>query len=209
MEVAYAFSLLQKRVGWVDGKLVGPAASVDTFRGKVTCADTACSSGGSNAAQSPVPDEGEGESLALLATACSDAHVRVLDLAVIAAVQPGDAQGAKAASAPLLEFVLADEGTAAAADPGMPGWHISSVAQAAHDRDLVALSPDATLLAAVGPDRRIVVVPADGSEGGQRLALAGHSGRVRVLRWLGCGRLLSAGEDGIGRVWQAGPTSSV
>lgn len=193
-------------MGWVDGKLVGPAASVDTFRGKVTCADAACGGGSNNATSRALADSGD--SLALLATACSDAHVRVLDLAAIAAVQPGHMQGAKAASAPLLEFLLAEEGAAAAADPGMPGWHTSSVAQAAHDNDLVALSPDGPLLAAVGPDRRIVVLPADGSEGGQRLALAGHSGRVRVLRWLGRGRLLSAGEDGVGRVWQAGPAGS-
>ncbi|KAL4853611.1 putative WD repeat-containing protein [Chlorella vulgaris] len=184
------WDVLEQREGWVDGKLVGPAASIDNFRGKVTSLDTCC---------------GCGELASLLAAACSDGSMRVVDLDAVAAVAPGNTVGAKAASAPLLEILLPD-GVAVENGVMMPGWQSSTISQLAHDRNLVALSPDGGLLAAVGPDRRILVMEAEGvSQAQAALALVGHVGLVRVLRWLGCGqRLLSAGEDGVVRVWQAG-----
>ena len=220
---------LQRRQGWVDGKLVGPVASLDDFRGKVTSVDSCCCSpaggvadgktcaagstsrAGSQAAGPAAaawagPQPGScGESLALLAAACSDGTVRVVDLASLVSVPAEDKLAAAAAGAPLLEMTLPEAGGASGGD-GV-GWHASAVQQASNDRNLVALAPDGSLLAVVGPDCRIHVLDVEGGgQAQQALALAAHSRGVRALRWLGCGlRLLSAGEDGVARIWQAAP----
>ncbi|KAL4436870.1 hypothetical protein ABPG75_004009 [Micractinium tetrahymenae] len=224
------WDVVQRRHGWLDGKLVGPAGTLDTFRGKVTSADSClpgvtCSgdkSGGDNthgssssngahpaaaagAAGCPLPADLPG---ALLAAACSDGSVKLFDLAAM--VDTALAQlgvPSKAAVAPLLELALPDApASSAGASPAggrgpAPGWGASAMQAVAHGADLCALAPDGQLLAAAGPDRRVLVVGTEGGE--QQLALAGHQGAVRALRWLGPGRLLSAGEDGVARVWDA------
>lgn len=218
--------VVQRQHGWLDGKLVGPAGTLDTFHGKVTCTDSClpgaaadgvngtcgsgtCGSGsssrthpgphpvGARATGGPPPADLPG---AMLAAACGDGSVKLFDLEAM--VDTALAQlgvPSKAAAAPLLELALPD-GPASWQGPA-PGWGASAMRAAAHGGNLCAMSPDGLLLAAAGPDRRILVVGAEGGE--QQLALAGHRGAVRALRWLGPGRLLSAGEDGVARVWDA------
>lgn len=213
---------MQRRHGWLDGKLVGPAGTLDTFRGKVTCADSclpglAVGGGGSQVcggcgdsmqalavaagAAGAGPTGGTSPAdlpAALLAAACSDGSVKLLDLAAIVGTALARlGVPSKAATAPLLELALSD--APSNWQGPTPGWGASAMQAATHGGDFCALSPDGQLLAAAGPDRRILVVGTEG--GGQQLALAGHRGALRALRWLAPGRLLSAGEDGTARVW--------
>jgi WD40 repeat protein len=208
------WDVVQRRWGWVDGKLCGPVAALDGFRGKVTSADSCCPSalaeaiGGSPAAWEVAPGADEdGAAAALLAAACTDGSVRVYDLAALAAA-PAGGPASKAAAAPLLELLLPD---AAQAGAELPAWSALSMQAAAHERNLASLSPDGRLLAAVGPDRRILVHELESGSEQQPLALtapdwraSGMSavgGAIRVLRWLAPDRLLSAGEDGRARIW--------
>ena len=212
------WDVVQRRRGWVDGKLCGPVAALDGFRGKVTNADSCCPSAlaGANCgspaaweAAAPGADE-DGAAAALLAAACTDGSVRVYDLAALAATPVGG-PASKAAAAPLLELLLPD---AAQAGAELPAWSALSMQAAAHERNLASLFPDGRLLAAVGPDRRIIVHKLESGSEQQPLALtapdcsaSGTSavgGAIRVLRWLCPDRLLSAGEDGTARIWDVG-----
>lgn len=198
----------------VDGKLEAPLATLDCFQGKVCSVDSWPAAGGSGSGSHPgtgpaapaaagkeEAKEGTGDEEALLAAACSDGSVRLFDLAaVVAANASGPAASSKAtrkaAEAPLLEVTLPDGGSAGGP---VPDWGSLVLQAAAHDRNLVALSPDGRLLAAAGPDRRILLLDAEG--GGQRASLAGHGATLRALRWLGPVTLLTAGDDGTARVW--------
>ena len=209
------WDVVQRQRGWVDGKLCGPVAALDGFRGKVTSADSCCPSalaeaiGGSPAAWGVAPGADEdGAAAALLAAARTDGSVRVYDLAALAAA-PAGGPASKAAAAPLLELLLPD---AAQAGADLPTWSALSMQAAAHERNLASLSPDGRLLAAVGPERRIIVHELESGGERQPLALtapdcsassgtAAVGGAIRVLRWLGPDRLLSAGEDGRARIW--------
>lgn len=218
------WDVMQRRRGWVDGKLCGPVAALDGFRGKLTSADSCCpgalaQASGCNAAAWEEAAAGAGEdgaAAALLAAACTDGSVRVYDLAALAAAPEAGGPASKAAATPLLELLLPD----AAQQPGgeVPAWSALSMQAAAYERNLVCLSPDGRLLAAVGPDRRIIVHELEGSSSSgeqQPLALTAPDcsasggndsrravgGAIRVMRWLAPGRLLSAGEDGKARIW--------
>ncbi|PRW57681.1 alpha subunit [Chlorella sorokiniana] len=116
-----------RKHGWVDGKLCGPVASLDYFRGKVVAAEGwcstqlaatdrdcvgICSSSGSGAAEDPAG--GSSGAAALLATACTDGTVKLFDLQAIAALAASavdsGSKAAKCATAPLWEVVLAESG---------------------------------------------------------------------------------------------------
>lgn len=208
-----------RKHGWVDGKICGPVASLDDFRGKVVAAEGWCSdaqldaaaagraAGGSGDGSSGSRDSAVGNrssGAALLATACTDGTVKAFDLLAIAslagsAVASGS-KAAKRATAPLWELVL--QGGPGTGGSDMPPWGAAAMRQAAHERNRLALSPDGRQLAVAGPDLRLLVVDAESGE--QQAALAGHSAAVRALRWLAPGRLLSAAEDGTARLWNAG-----
>lgn len=199
-----------RKHGWVDGKICGPVASLDDFRGKVVAAEGWCSdaqldaaTAGMAAGDSRGGSSGSGGA-ALLATACTDGTVKAFDLLAIAALAgsavASGSKAAKHATAPLWELVLQGGPGKGASD--MPTWGAAAMRQAAHERNRLALSPDGRQLVVAGPDLRLLVVDAESGE--QQAALAGHSAAVRALRWLAPGRLLSAAEDGTARLWNVG-----
>lgn len=192
---------VQRRHGWVDGKLCGPVAAIDGFGGKVTSLHAWCCS-----KQEGSAEDGDAPQ-ALLATACADGAVRLFDAAAVAAAQPAltAAAGSKAAAAATAPLWQVEPWSAAGGGWGddVPAWRAVALQQAQHERSLVALSPDGRQLAVAGPDQgRIRILQADSGE--QRLALVGHTAPLRALRWLGGTKLLSAGEDGSARVWCVG-----
>lgn len=214
-----------RKHGWVDGKICGPVASLDDYRGKVVAAEGWCSGqadaglatsasscesrsgGGSNGGGSGPSEHATSSGGSLLATACNDGTVKMYDLMAIAplagsAIENGS-KAAKRATAPLWELVM-PSCPGAGGGGGGPAWSAAAMSQAAHERNRLALSPDGRQLAVAGPDIRLLILDAESGE--QLVALAGHSAAVRALRWLAPGRLLSAAEDGTARIWNVGPT---
>lgn len=107
----------RKFAGWVDGKLIAPAQTIDGFRGKITSWDACLGPGGA----------------LLLATACGDGLARVHDLT--------------SGVAPLFELSLEHSVHSAAAAQDVPAWSLASMQHAANARNLVSFSPDGRLLA--------------------------------------------------------------
>lgn len=124
------------------------------------------------------------EGAVVLAVACSDGSVRLWDVTD--------------APIPLFGFDLQDP--AARAAPDLPPWRASAVQAAANAHNLVKFGPDGELLAASGAGNDVSVWSMD--SGKEVCSLAGHSGPIRRIVWLGDRELLTASEDGTMRTWR-------
>jgi WD40 repeat protein len=187
---ALLWDVLDRRAGWVDGRLAAPAAAgLEGLAGRP--ADWA--------AAWARPEPGAAGPVLLLALVCAGGGGgRVWD------VTPGSTSST-ASPVPLFSFDLEDAGTGGAASfPGAnaQAWRGRAAAALARATSRVAFSPSAARLAAVGDAGVILVF--DVPDGARLAALPrAHGGRgVRALLWLSDAELLSAGEDGAARVWR-------
>jgi WD40 repeat protein len=189
---ALLWDVLDRRTGWVDGRLAAPAAALEGLAGRP--ADWA--------AAWARPEPGAAGPALLLALVCAGGGGgRVWD------VTPGNngSTSGAASPVPLFSFDLEDAG--AASFPNFPdahaqAWRGRAAAALARATSRVAFSPSAARLAAVGDAGTILAF--DVADGARLAALPrAHGGRgVRALLWLSDAELLSAGEDGAARVWR-------
>jgi WD40 repeat protein len=165
---------LHKKIGWVDGRMVGPAKAIDGLRGRPAGWDACAGADGA----------------LLLALVFAGGQGRVWDVG-----GPADAP-----PEPLFSFDL-NSGGGGGGGREEPAWHNAAAAAASAAPALAAFSPCGELLAACGgPTPRVVVFEAE--SGRVVRVLAGHGGAVRALRWVGAREVLSASEDGTARVWR-------
>ena len=174
------WDILDRRCGWLDGRLVAPTKSVDGLRGRPTAWDAI------------VTDDGE----ILVAVASTDGIGRIYDVTdtpVSWMTFPlGTIAGYSGTS--LTKNGMPED---------MPAWRAESLALTANaNKSLVRFSPNGQWLAYSSPDHVIGVLNVE--DGEHAAVLVGHESNIRRLMWLADEELLSASEDGTMRIWKLG-----
>ena len=184
------WDVLEKKDGWVDGKLVAPAWSLDGFVGRPTSWD-ACFLG---KIENKNQDEAQGEKSQslLLAVACSDGRVTVWEI-INEDTRPLE----------LFSFEIEKYG-GYKSKLEMPPWHVAALAQQQSPQNAfkIKFSPQGQFLAVTGGDtnQNIYIWSI---QHGALCTLTGHSARIRAIEWSQDGNyLFSASEDGAVRKWK-------
>jgi len=167
------WDVFDKETGWVDGKLSAPTMSIDGLRGKPISCDTT------------LVQEGEFESLVILACSCSDGMVHVWDIT----------------DSPIkMESFNVVERTMSVPDD-IPAWNASSLKHASNKHNLVKFSPSGKFLAATRTDSCSILVW-DVDNGTCVCQFYGHNKTIRKIIWDTDYKVISFSEDGSIRGWK-------
>lgn len=187
------WDVVERRTGWVDGRLRAPAWAIDGLKGRPVAWDAV---------------EREEESLSmLLCVVCADGAGAVWELA--------------SDDAPVKLFDLClDTPLRHGVNSSLPPWHAAALQASSAGRGLqVAFSRsennilctgvkpsahDKSCYLAVSSSSREISLWRIDDTVTQVFVFKGHKGVVRTLRWVDRHRLLSAAEDGLLRVWNVG-----
>jgi WD40 repeat protein len=197
------WDVLEKKDGWVDGRLAAPAWSLDGFVGRPTswdacCCCCCCNNGSINEnyemedPKSSKEYEKEENTSVILAVACSDGTVRVWEL-VDNNTRPLE----------LFSFEIAKLSNTSSKTE-LPPWHAAALSQQQTPGNAykVKLNSQGQLLAVTSGDANENISIWNIQNGEEVCTLAGHSGRIRSLEWSKDGEFLfSASEDGAIRKW--------
>ncbi len=182
------WDVVEKKDGWVDGRLAAPAWSLDGFIGRPTSWD-AC-------AVNVQEDGYEGESSVVLAVACSDGTVQVWE------ILDGNTRPLELFGFEIKKY----SGSGSNANSNeLPAWHAAALSQQVTPENSfkIKFSPHGHLLAATGGDANQNIYVWSIERGEEFCYFAGHSGRIRSLEWSMDGSyLFSASEDGSVRKWR-------
>ena len=170
------WDILEKKSGWVDGRLSAPSKSVDGLRGRPTGWDSVITEDGS----------------VLVAVASTDGTGCIYDVTD--------------APISYLNFPLSSIGidpdliNPKGFMDDIPAWRAETLAKASYSHNLVKFSPGGEHIAYSGADHAIGVISVD--DGEQLTVFVGHTQDIRQLIWLDNRKILSASEDGSVRIWQ-------
>lgn len=167
------WDVFDKETGWVDGKLSAPTMSIDGLRGKPVSCDTA------------LVQEGEFESLVILACSCSDGMVHIWDITDC----PIKMESFNVVERPM------------SVPDDIPAWSASSLKHASNKYNLVKFSPSGKLLAATRSDSCSILVW-DVDNGSRVCQFYGHSKPIRKIHWDTDNKIISFSEDGSIRGWK-------